>query len=58
MGYVFDDLAVNVFCELYRALGSARGAYSTAFAGECYRERVFASIIIDSCGAVSEDTAV
>ena len=58
MGDVFDNFAVDVFCELYRSLSSARGAYPPALAGECDKQRVFASITIHPSGTVSEDAAV
>ena len=58
MGDVFDNFAVDVFCELYRSLSSARGAYPPELAGECDKERVLASITVYPCGTVSEDSAV
>ena len=58
MGCVFDDFTVNVFCELYRSLGAARGTYTSAFTGERDKKRVLAFITIYSCGTVSEDAAV
>ena len=58
MGDVFDNFAVDVFCELYRSLSSARGAYPSAFTGERDKQRVFASITIHPSSSVSEDTAI
>lgn len=58
MGDVFDNFAVNVFGELYRSLGPARGAYSSAFAGERDKERVLTAIAVYPGGTVGEDAAV
>ena len=58
MGDFFDDLTVNVLGKLHRSLSSARGAYSTAFAGEGDKERVFASVAVYPSGTVSEDAAI
>jgi hypothetical protein len=58
MGDVIYDFAVDVFRELYRSLGSTRGAYPAAFAGERDKERVSAPVAIHPCGTVSEHTAV
>ena len=58
MGCVFDDFAIDVFRKLYCSLGSARGAYPTAFAGKRDKERVLASITVYPSGTVSEDSAV
>ena len=58
MGDVFDNFAVDVFCELHRSLSSARGTDPSAFTGERDKERVFAAITVYPCGTVSEDTAI
>jgi hypothetical protein len=58
MGDVFDNFAVDVFCELHRSLGSTGGTDPTALAGEGDEERVFAAITVYPSGTVSEDTAV
>lgn len=58
MGNVFDDLTVNVLCELDCSLCPARGAYPTAFARERDEKRVLAAIAIYSSGTVSEHTAI
>ena len=58
MGDVFDNFAVDVFCELYRSLSSARGTDPSAFTGERDKQRVFASITIHPSSSVSEDTAI
>jgi hypothetical protein len=58
MGDVFDNFAVDVFCELHRSLSSARGAYPTALARKRDQERVLASITVYPCGTVREDSAV
>ena len=58
MRYVFDDLTVNVLCEFYRSLCSARGAHPTAFAGECDKERVLTPITVYPCSTVSEESAI
>jgi hypothetical protein len=58
MRVVFDNFAVDVFCELYRSLRPAGGAHPSAFAGEGDKERVLAAITVYPCGAVSEDAAV
>ena len=44
--------------ELHRSFRPACWAYPPAFAGECDKERVLASIAIHPGGAVSEDSAV
>ena len=58
MGDVFDNFAVDVFCELHGSLGSAGGADPAALARERDEERVLASITIHPRGTVSEDAAV
>ena len=39
MGDVFDNLAVDVFCELYCSLSTARGTYTSAFIRGSSRRR-------------------
>ena len=58
MGDVFDNFAVNVFCELYCSFSAARGTYTSAFTGERDEERVFATITGYPSSTVSEDAAV
>ena len=58
MGDVFDNFAVDVFCELYRSLSSARGTDPSAFTGERDKKRVLAAITVYPCGTVSEDAAI
>ena len=58
MGDVLYDLAVDVFCELYRSFRPARRADPSALAGEGDKEGVFTSITVHSSSPVSEDSAV
>ncbi len=58
MGNVFDDLTVNVFCELHCSLRPARGTYPPAFTGERDKKRVLAAVAVYPSGTVSEDSAV
>lgn len=55
---VFDNFAIDMLCKLHRSLGSAGGAYSSAFAGERDKERVLTAIAVYPSGTVSEDAAV
>ena len=55
---VFDDFAVDVFCELHCSLITARGTHSTALTGEGDKKRVFAAITVYPSSTVSEDAAV
>jgi hypothetical protein len=55
---IFDNFAIDVLGELHCSLGAARGAYTTALAGEGDEERVFAAVAVTPRGAISKATAV
>lgn len=55
---VFDDFAVDVFCELYRSFRPAGWADPSALTGEGDKKRVFAAITVYPSSTVSEDAAV
>jgi hypothetical protein len=58
MRHVFDNVAIDMLCELHGSFGTAGGTYPTTLAGEGYQERVFASVTVNPGGTVSEDAAV
>jgi hypothetical protein len=50
---VFDNFAVDMFCELHRSFCSTGGTDPTAFARECDKERVLASVTVYPGGTMS-----
>jgi hypothetical protein len=58
MRYILYYLVVDVFSELDGSLSSAGGTDSSTFTGEGDKERVFASVAVDSCRSVGEDSAI